>query len=74
MKHLTHPKPITHIITSLINGQYKQSKNLTQKGCRTLPEKQAHLVGQVVGALMDQNGFHYDPDLAVIYLNLFDSH
>lgn len=64
---------IDHIIDSLINGQFSQAKEQAQHGCKTLPEKQARRVGQVVGALCDPIGFQYRPDLAVAFLNLFDN-
>jgi nitrate reductase assembly molybdenum cofactor insertion protein NarJ len=59
---------INHIIASLVNGQFKQAKEETQKGCKTKPEKQGRKIGQVVGELMISD----QPDLACRYLNLFD--
>ena len=56
----------------MINGQYQQAKQQTQYRCKTLPEKQARKVGQVVGALMDKGHWNYSPDMAARYLNLFD--
>lgn len=64
---------IAHIIESLENGQFKQAKQQTQHLCKTKPEKQARIVGQVVGALCDPDGSHNNPDLAVKFLTLFDS-
>ena len=64
---------ISHIIDSLYNGQFKQAKQQTQYLCKTKPEKQAYIVGQVVGALCDIDGSRNNPDLAVRYLNLFDN-
>lgn len=64
---------INHIIESMINGQFKQAKEQTQYRCKTLPEKQAYRVGQVVGSLCDPDGFYNMPDLAVTYLNLFNN-
>ena len=63
---------IRHIIESMINGQYQQAKQQTQYRCKTLPEKQARKVGQVVGALMDKEHSDYNPDMAARFLNLFD--
>jgi len=63
---------IDHIIESLINGQFKQAKEQTQYRCKTKPEKQARIVGQVIGALCDPDGYRNDPSLAVRYLKLFD--
>lgn len=63
---------IDHIIDSLTNGQFKQAKAQTQYMCKTLPEKQAYKVGQIVGALMDKDGSSYNPNLAVRFLNLFN--
>lgn len=62
---------IDHIIDSLVNGQFEQAKNQSQYLCKSIPEKQAYMVGQVVGALCDPDGAHNNPDLAVRYLNLF---
>lgn len=62
---------VSHITESLINGQFKQAKAQTQYKCKTNPEKQAYIVGQVVGALVDPDN-HNKPDLAVRYLNLFN--
>lgn len=64
---------ITPIIDSLINGQFKQAKSQAQYLCKTKPEKQAYIVGQVVGALCDRDHVYNDPDLAVIFLSLFDN-
>ncbi len=72
MKYASKYK-ISHIIESLINGQFEQAKNQTQYLCKTLPEKQAYRVGQVVGSLCDPEGFYKNPDLAVRYLNLFNN-
>jgi hypothetical protein len=63
---------ISHIIASMINGQWKQAKAQTQHLCKTIPEKQARKVGQVVGALTDPEHSDYDPDMAARYLNMFD--
>ncbi len=63
---------INHIIDSMINGQFKQAKEQTQYRCKTLPEKQAHRVGQVVGALCDPDHPNYDPDMAVRFLALWE--
>ena len=63
---------ISHIIESLLNGQFSQAKEQTQYRCRTKPEKQAYIVGQVVGALCDPDGRYNKPDLGVRYLNLFN--
>ena len=63
---------IDHIVDSLINGQFKQAKEQTQYRCKTKPEKLARKVGQVIGALMDEENFD-NPELAARYLNLFDS-
>jgi len=71
MKKLSKHYRIDHIIDSLIDGQFKQAKEQTQYRCKTLPEKQSRIVGQVVGALCDPDGYRNDPDLAVTYLNLF---
>jgi nitrate reductase assembly molybdenum cofactor insertion protein NarJ len=57
-----------HIIESLINGQFAQAKEQTQKGCKTKPEKQGRKIGQVVQILESSD----DHDLACRYLNLFD--
>jgi len=64
---------IEHIIESLYNGQFKQAKKQTQYMCKTIPEKQAYKVGQIVGALMDIENYN-DPDMAVQFLNLFSHH
>ena len=63
---------IDTIINNLINGNLSDAKQLTQHRCKTIPERQAYKVGQVVGALMDKEHSRYNPDLAVTYLNLFD--
>ena len=70
MKTLKRYERIDHIIESLINGNFKQAKEQTQYGCKSIPEKQAKIVGQVVGALMDKDNYN-DPDLAVTYLDMF---
>lgn len=62
---------ISHIIESLQNGQFKQAKTQTQYLCKTVPERQARRVGQVVGALCDPDGNYKNPDLALQYLQLF---
>lgn len=67
MKH----EKIDHIVNSLLNGNFSQAKEQTQYLCRTLPEKQAHRVGQVVGSLCDPLDRDM-PDLAVTYLRLFE--
>ncbi len=41
------------IIESLVDGQFERAKAQTQYMCKTLPEKQAYIVGNVVGALCD---------------------
>ena len=63
---------IAHIIESLENGQLKQAKEQIQWKCKTKPEKQAFKVGQVVGALMDEDDYN-NPDLARRFLCLFDN-
>lgn len=59
------------IIDSLINGQFKQAKELVQGGCKTLPEKQAYRLARVCCALVDPEGYHKRPDLAKSLLKLF---
>ena len=59
---------VSSIIDSLINGQFAQAKEQTQRNCKTKPELQAYRVGQTVGALCDRGM----PDLAATYLNLFN--
>lgn len=73
MKMLNKTTNIEHIIESLINGQFIQAKEQTQYRCKTKPEKQAYIVGQIVGALCDPDGFHHNPDLAVTFLNCFNN-
>ena len=63
---------ISHIIESMINGQFEQAVELTTLNCKTKPFKMAHRVGQVVGSLSDPDGLYNDPDLAVRYLALFN--
>ena len=70
MKHANRYR-IDHIIKNLIDGDFIKAKEQTQYRCRTIPEKQAYIVGQVVGSLCDPDGFHKKPDLAVKYLNMF---
>ena len=57
----------------MINEQWAQAKEQTQYRCKTIPERQARKVGQVIGALTDPDHSDYNPDLAARYLNLFDS-
>ena len=72
MKHASRYK-IDHIIESIKDRNMYRAKEQTQHRCKTRPEKQAYIVGQVIGSLCDPDGFHHDPDLAVEYLNMFDT-
>ena len=63
---------IDNIIRSMVNGQWKQAKELTRKGCKTKPERMAYRVGRIVGALCDPDGFRDEPDLARVYLTMFE--
>jgi len=63
------------IIESLVDGQFERAKAQTRYMCKTLPEKQAYIVGNVVGALCDPEYGRENVGLAVAYLNLFtDEH
>lgn len=57
------------IVSSLVNGQYKQAKEQTLQGCRTNPERLAYRSGRVVWHVCTQlhNGGH----LAEPYINSF---
>ena len=72
MKKLDYYYNVQQIIDSLVNGQYRQAKEYAQHGRKTKPEAQARIVGQVVGALCDRASDNYDPDLAVVFLNMFN--
>lgn len=62
---------ILHLL--VVENDILGAKVELQKGCKTLPEKQARKLGQVIGALCDIEGFNYRPDLAVRFLNSFDN-
>lgn len=66
MNRYTNIEPI---LSAVASGYYAFAKELIQERCRTVPERQARRLAQVVGALIERGG----ADAAVRLINLFDN-
>lgn len=60
------------VIDYLLVGDFKKAKIELQCGCKSIPEKQAYRLVQVVGSLCDVDGFYNNKELATDFLNMFD--
>lgn len=60
---------IAPVLSAIASGRYVSAKELIQEHCRTVPERQARRLAQVVGALIERG----DADAAVRLINLFDN-
>ena len=65
---------VSEVIENFINGNITDSFNLIKKGCKTKPEVMAYRLAKVVGALVDPDGFHKDPDTGARLLGLWSQH
>lgn len=58
-------------IEAIKQGDMTKAHAIVTTKCKTKPEEMAYRVGRIVGALVDPDGFHKQPDLAQKFLEQF---
>ena len=66
---------IESVLESIVNGQYKQAKDMITEGCKTKPEKMAQRLGHIIACISDediQGCFGVNTDHAIRLINQFN--
>jgi hypothetical protein len=62
---------VSDVIEQFQLGNITDSFDMVKKGCKTKPELMAYRLAKVVGALVDPDGFHKNPDDGARFLRLW---